>query len=127
MPRIVGVDVPNNKQIYFSLLYIHGIGKHYSKMILEKVGIEPTRKADQLTDEELTKVSQLITDEYEIEGQLRRKVVQDINRLKEIGCYRGFRHKRGLPCRGQQTQCNSRTRKGKKKTVAGKKSVKALR
>ncbi|MGE4286259.1 MAG: 30S ribosomal protein S13 [Phycisphaerae bacterium] len=127
MPRIIGVDIPNNKQVLYSLTYIHGIGKFVSAEILGKVGIEPTRLAKELTDEELTKITQLLTDEYEVEGQLRRKVLQHINRLKDINCYRGIRHKRGLPCRGQQTQSNARTRKGRKKTVTGKKSVKAMR
>lgn len=127
MPRIVGVDIPNNKQVLYSLTYIHGIGMYISSEILKEIDVEPTRLAKDLTDEELTRISQLLTDKYEVEGQLRRKLVQDISRLKDINCYRGLRHKRSLPCRGQQTQSNARTRKGRKKTVAGKKSVKAMR
>ena len=127
MPRIVGVDVPNNKQMLYALTYIHGIGKFYSAKILEEVGIPHDMKAAELNEDQVSQIAQIITAKYPVEGQLRRQVIMDINRLKEIGSYRGLRHRRGLPCRGQQTQTNARTRKGRKKTVAGKKSVKGMR
>lgn len=127
MPRIVGVDVPNNKKVLYALTYIHGIGKHVSSEILKKADIDENVKAHTLTEDDVSKLAQIITNEYVVEGQLRRQVLQDINRLKDIVCYRGMRHRRGLPARGQQTQSNARTRKGRKKTVAGKKSVKAMR
>ena len=127
MPRIVGVDVPNNKQTWIALTYIHGIGRHTAQVILDQVGVDGTVKAGKLTEDEVSKIAQIITEEYSVEGQLRRQVSQDIVRLKDIACYRGMRHRRGLPVRGQQTQSNARTRKGRKKTVAGKKGVKELR
>ena len=127
MPRIVGVDVPNNKPTWIALTYIHGIGRHRSRLILEEASVEGSLRASKLTEEEVTKIAQIITRDYPVEGQVRRQVSQDIVRLKDIVCYRGIRHRRGLPVRGQQTQSNARTRKGKKKTVAGKKGVKELR
>jgi small subunit ribosomal protein S13 len=127
MPRIIGIDIPNNKQVYFALTYIQGIGKHFSAQILEKAEVEPTTKAGDLTEDQVSRIAQIITNEYVVDGQYRRQISQSINRLKEIACYRGLRHRRGLPVRGQNTQSNARTRKGRKKTVAGKKSVKALR
>ena len=127
MPRIVGVDVPNNKQTWIALTYIHGIGRHTAQLILKEAAIDGTVRAGKLTEEEVTKIAQIITRDYPVEGQLRRQISQDIIRLKDIACYRGIRHRRGLPVRGQQTQSNARTRKGKKKTVAGKKGVKELR
>jgi small subunit ribosomal protein S13 len=127
MPRIVGVDVPNNKQTWIALTYIHGVGVHTSKKILTEAGIEETVRAGKLTEDEVSRISQIIDRDYEVEGPLRRRVSQNIVRLKDIACYRGMRHRRGLPVRGQQTQSNARTRKGKKKTVAGKKGVKELR
>ncbi len=127
MPRIVGIDVPNNKQVWCSLTYIHGIGRHCARQICEKVGIDPLAKANSLSEDEISRIAGLITNEYIVEGQLRRQTSQNIARLRDIGCYRGLRHRRGLPVRGQQTQSNARTRKGKKKTVAGKKGVKELR
>lgn len=127
MPRIVGVDVPNDKPVYFALTYIHGIGRHTSGKILEEIGIEETLRAGKLTEDEVQKIAQIIQRDLMVEGQLRRKVSQDIVRLRDIACYRGLRHRRGMPVRGQQTQSNARTRKGKKKTVQGKKGVKELR
>lgn len=127
MPRIVGVDVPNNKPTWIALTYIHGIGRHTAQTILQEASVDGSLRAGKLTEEEVTKIAQIITRDYSVEGQLRRQVSQDIVRLKDIGCYRGIRHRRGLPVRGQQTQSNARTRKGKKKTVAGKKGVKELR
>lgn len=127
MPRIVGVDVPNDKPVFFALTYIHGIGRHQSGKILKEIGIDDTLRAGKLTEDEVQKIAQIIGRDLIVEGQLRRKVSQDIVRLRDIGCYRGLRHRRGLPVRGQQTQSNARTRKGKKKTVQGKKGVKELR
>lgn len=127
MPRIVGVDVPNDKQVLYALTYIHGIGKFVSGKILNEIGIDLTMKAGKLTEGEVAQIAQIIDRDYLVEGQLRRQVSQNITRLKDIACYRGLRHRRGLPVRGQQTQSNARTRKGKKKTVAGKRGVKELR
>ena len=127
MPRIVGVDVPNNKPVWVALTYIHGIGKCTADTILKEVGIDRTAKAGKLTEDEVSRITQVIDRECIVEGQLRRQVSQNIARLRDITCYRGIRHRRGLPVRGQQTRSNARTRKGKKKTVAGKKGVKELR
>ncbi len=127
MPRIVGVDVPNNKPVWIALTYIHGIGKRTADMVLKEAGIEKTVKAGKLTEDEVSRITQIIDRECIVEGQLRRQISQNIARLRDITCYRGIRHRRGLPVRGQQTRSNARTRKGKKKTVAGKKGVKELR
>ncbi len=127
MPRIVGVDVPNNKPAWIALTYIHGIGVYTAKRILEEAGVDGAVRAGKLTEDEVSRITQIIDRDYEVEGALRRRVSQNIARLKDIACYRGIRHRRGLPVRGQQTQSNARTRKGKKKTVAGKKGVKELR
>ncbi len=127
MPRIVGVDVPNDKPAWISLSYIHGVGKYLARRILEEAKVNPQIRAGKLTEDEVSRITQIIDRDLVVEGQLRRQVSQDIARLRDIGCYRGIRHKRGLPVRGQQTQSNARTRKGKRKTVAGKKSVKEIR
>ncbi|HOM61064.1 MAG TPA: 30S ribosomal protein S13 [Anaerohalosphaeraceae bacterium] len=127
MPRIIGVDVPHNKPAWIALSYIHGIGRYSACKILQEAKVNPQVRAGQLTEDEISRITQIIDRDYLVEGQLRRKVSQDIARLKEIGCYRGVRHRRGLPVRGQQTQSNARTRKGRRKTVAGKKSVKEMR
>jgi len=127
MPRIKGVDVPNNKPIWIALTYIHGIGRRTADMILKEGKIDGTVKAGKLTEDEVSRLGQIIDREYVVEGQLRRQVSQNIARLRDIACYKGMRHRRGLPVRGQQTQSNARTRKGKKKTVAGKKGVKEMR
>jgi len=127
MPRIVGVDIPDNKVTYVALQYIHGIGKHTSLQLCESLGLDPMRRARDLTDEELARLAGQIEQDCVVEGNLRRQTQQNISRLKEIACYRGMRHRRGLPVRGQRTQTNARTRKGPKRTVAGKKSVKQLR
>ena len=127
MPRIVGVDVPNNKPAWIALTYIHGVGVHRSKKILAEIGVDVALRAGKLSEDEVSRIGQIIDRDYEVEGTLRRRVSQNIIRLKDIACYRGIRHRRGLPVRGQQTQSNARTRKGKKKTVAGKKGVKELR
>ncbi len=127
MPRIVGVDVPNNKPLWIALTYVHGIGRHYAELILKEAKIDGTIKAGKLNEDEVSRIAQIITRDYVVEGQLRRRVSQNIARLRDIACYRGIRHRRGMPVRGQQTQSNARTRKGKKKTVAGKKGVKEMR
>ena len=127
MPRIVGVDIPNDKSIWIALTYIVGIGKRTSERILKEAGIEKSTKAGKLTEDELSNITQVIDRNYIVEGQLRRQVSQNIARLRDIVCYRGIRHRRGLPVRGQCTQSNARTRKGPRKTVAGKKGVKEKR
>ena len=127
MPRIVGNDIPDRKQIWVALTYVPGVGKYSAGQILKEAKIEPSVKAGQLTEDELSRITQIIDRSYMIGGQLRRQVAQHISRLKEINCYRGLRHKRGLPVRGQCTQSNARTRKGPRKTVAGKKGVKEAR
>jgi len=124
MPRIVGVDIPDKKAIRYALRYIHGIGPKFADEIIEKLGLDPTTKAMDLTESEVASISQLLDSEYLVEGGLRRQVQQNIQRLRDIKAYRGDRHRRGLPIRGQRTKCNARTRKGRKKTVAGKKGVK---
>jgi len=124
MPRIVGVDIPNDKSIWISLTYINGIGQYTSEQILKEAGIEKSTKAGKLTEDDLSRITQIIDRNYIVGGQLRRQVTQNIARLRDINCYRGIRHRRGLPVRGQFTQSNARTRKGPIKTVAGKKSVK---
>lgn len=126
MPRIIGVDVPNDKPSWIALTYIHGIGYCVAKKILNEAQIDITVRAGKLNEDEVSRISQIIDRDYEVEGQLRRRVSQNISRLKDIACYRGIRHRRGLPVRGQQTQSNARTRKGKRKTVAGKKGVKEI-
>ncbi|MCH2151228.1 MAG: 30S ribosomal protein S13 [Planctomycetota bacterium] len=123
MPRIAGVDIPDRKKILFSLQYVHGIGPKVAADILSRTGIDPDRRANELTDDEVTNIASLIDDELVVEGALRRQVAQSIQRLREINCWRGDRHKKGLPVRGQSSKTNARTRKGKKKTVAGKKAV----
>ena len=126
MPRISGVDIPADKQIGISLTYIKGIGHTLASGLLKKVGIGHTVKARDLTEEELSRIASTLEDEYVIEGRLRREVQQNITRLKEINSYRGMRHKKGLPVRGQRNKTNSRTRKGPRKVVATKKSVKQM-
>lgn len=126
MPRISGVDIPADKQIGISLTYIKGIGRTLAGNLLNKVGIGHTVKARDLTEEELSRIASTLEDEYVIEGRLRREIQQNITRLKEINSYRGTRHKKGLPVRGQRTKTNSRTRKGPRKVVATKKSVKQM-
>jgi small subunit ribosomal protein S13 len=127
MPRIVGVDIPNEKSIWISLTSINGIGRYTSELILKEAGIEKSTKAGKLSEDELSRITQIIDRNYIVGGQLRRQVAQNIARLRDIGCYRGIRHRRGLPVRGQCTQSNARTRKGPRKTVAGKKGVKEKR
>jgi len=127
MPRIVGVDIPDNKSIWIALTYIYGIGRYTSEQILKEARIDKTTKAEKLTEDELSRITQIIDRNYIVGGQLRRQITQNIMRLRDIACYRGLRHRRGLPVRGQQTQSNARTRKGPRKTVAGKKGVKEKR
>jgi small subunit ribosomal protein S13 len=127
VPRLAGVDIPNDKIVKVALRYIHGVGETTADEVVEKAGIEPTKRARDLTDDELSRLANVLDKGYVIEGQLRRQVAQNVQRLKKIGCYRGLRHIRGLPVRGQRTRTNARTRKGRKKTVAGKKSVKGMR
>lgn len=127
MPRISGIDIPVNKRIEYSLRYIHGVGPKISLDILKEAEIDPAVKAKDLTEEEVTRIAGIIDRNYTVEGQLRRTVQSNIARLKDIRCYRGVRHRQHLPVRGQRTRTNARTRKGPKKTVAGKKSVKEMK
>lgn len=121
MARIAGIDLPRNKRISISLTYIYGVGQTRAHEICEKAGIEEATKTDHLSESEVIKIREVIEREYKVEGDLRREVNQNIKMLMDIGCYRGLRHRRGLPVRGQRTHTNARTRKGPKKTVAGKK------
>ncbi|MCC8166602.1 MAG: 30S ribosomal protein S13 [Planctomycetes bacterium] len=127
MPRILGVDIPNEKLVEIALTYLYGVGNTTAKKIVAELGIDPKTRAKNLTEEEIGQIASLLDKSYVVEGQLRRQVAQNLQRLKKIGCYWGIRHGRGLPVRGQRTRTNARTRKGKKKTVAVKKSVKAMR
>lgn len=119
MARIAGVDIPRNKQVEVSLTYIYGIGRSRSREILDKAGVDPMTRVRDLEDSEVARLRELIDGDYIVEGDLRREVAMNIKRLTEIGSYRGHRHRRGLPVRGQRTRTNARTRKGPKKTVAG--------
>jgi small subunit ribosomal protein S13 len=123
MARIAGVDLPRHKRGVISLTYIYGIGPSFAKSILEEAGISEDLKTEEWSDENIKAISRILADEYKTEGQLRSEVQLNIKRLMDIGCYRGLRHRKGLPLRGQRTRTNARTRKGKRKTVAGKKKV----
>jgi small subunit ribosomal protein S13 len=123
--RIAGVDLPKKKRAEIGLTYIHGIGHTTSRAILAKAGVDVNKKVNDLTDDEVQRIRGIITAEYKVEGALRSEVQMNIKRLMDIGCYRGIRHRRGLPARGQRTRTNARTRKGRRKTVAGKKKVAA--
>ena len=125
MARIAGVDIPRDKQIWISLTYIYGIGTTTSRKILSRTTIQPDRRVRDLSEEEVTRLREIIDREYRTEGDLRREVNLNVKRLMEIGCYRGVRHRRGLPVHGQRTRTNARTRKGPKKTVAGRKKAAA--
>ncbi|HYC78407.1 MAG TPA: 30S ribosomal protein S13 [Planctomycetota bacterium] len=127
MPRLVGVDIPNDKALRISLRYIFGVGPKLAMDICSELGLDPNVDAGKVSDEDIARVANLLDRKYLVEGQLRRQIAQNIGRLKAIRCYRGMRHIRGLPVRGQHTQSNARTRKGPRKTVAGKKSVKAMK
>ena len=121
MARIAGVDLPRDKRVEIGLTYIYGIGRVSATKIIEKAKVNPDTRVRDLTDEEVKKLSEIIDADYMVEGDLRRDVALNIKRLQEIGCYRGIRHRRGLPCRGQKTKTNARTCKGPKRTVANKK------
>ena len=121
MARIAGVDLPNEKRVEYGLTYVYGIGVKSSNKILAEAGINPDTRVKDLTEDELSKIREIIDRDYTVEGDLRRQIALDIKRLIEIGCYRGLRHRRGLPVRGQKTKTNARTRKGPKRTVANKK------
>ncbi|MEM1071643.1 MAG: 30S ribosomal protein S13 [Planctomycetota bacterium] len=124
MPRIAGVDIPDNKKVYYALQYIHGIGPKFAADIIAEAQINPDMRARELDDLQVASINSIIDGGFIVEGALRRQVGQNIQRLREIRSYRGDRHRRGLPVRGQRTKCNARTRKGRKKTVAGKKGIK---
>ena len=127
MPRIAGVDIPDNKKVRYALRYIYGVGPKFADDVLAEARVDPEKRARDLSDQEVSQVTAVIDANYIVEGALRRQVQQNIQRLRDIRCYRGERHRKGLPVHGQRTRCNARTRKGKKKTVAGKKSVKEMR
>ena len=117
MPRVLGIDIPGRKRVEYALRYIYGVGPARASELVEKADIDASKKADDLTDEEITRLAGLLQSQYVVEGDLRREVQQNIRRLNSINCYRGLRHRRGLPVRGQRTSTNARTRKGPKKTV----------
>jgi small subunit ribosomal protein S13 len=121
MPRVIGIDIPGNKRLVISLTYIYGIGRALAEEIVKKTSLNPDMRAHNLTEDDISKLNAVLQADYIVEGDLRRQVQNNIKRLISIGAYRGLRHKLGLPTRGQRTRSNSRTRKGKKKTVAGKK------
>jgi small subunit ribosomal protein S13 len=121
LARIAGIDLPRNKRIEVALTYIFGVGRSLSQDVLQKAGVDPNTRTDDLTDAEVGKIREVIDGGYQVEGDLRRVVTTNIKRLMDLGCYRGLRHRRGLPVRGQKTKTNARTRKGPRKTVAGKK------
>jgi len=123
MARISGVDVPREKRVLISLTYIHGIGRTSAANVCEAVGVDPTTRVRDLTDDEVISIRTFIDQQFKVEGDLRREVSQNIKRKMDIGCYQGLRHRRGLPVRGQRTHTNARTRKGPRKTVANKKQV----
>jgi small subunit ribosomal protein S13 len=121
LARIAGIDLPRNKRIEVALTYIYGVGRSTSQQILSKAGVDFNTRSDNLTEDEVAKIRKVIDSECKVEGDLRRDVTMNIKRLMDLGCYRGLRHRRGLPVRGQKTKTNARTRKGPRKTVAGKK------
>lgn len=123
MARIAGVDLPKNKRGVIGLTYIYGIGKTTAIEILKKASVDPEKRVHTWSDDEVVRIRRIISDEYKVEGALKSEVTLNIKRLMDIGCYRGLRHRRGLPLRGQRTRTNARTRKGKRKTVAGKKKA----
>lgn len=127
MPRLLGVDIPNDRPTVVSLTYLYGVGPKTARDLCHEAGVDPQLKARDLQEDELGRIASLLDRDHAVEGQLRRQLAQNIARLRDIGCYRGIRHRRGLPVRGQRTRTNARTRKGPKKTVAGKKGVKDLR
>ena len=127
MPRIMGVDLPSDKPTHISLRYLYGVGPTLSLRLCEQARLDPQRKARELSDDEISRLTTILDREYSVEGSLRRTVQQNIARLRDINCYRGVRHRKGLPVRGQRSKTNARTRKGPRKTVAGKKGVKEMR
>lgn len=127
MPRLLGVDIPNDRKAVVSLTYLYGVGPRTARDLCHKAAVDEDKRARDLTDEEISRISMILERDYVVEGPLRRQVQQNINRLRDIKSYRGIRHRLGLPVRGQRTKTNARTRKGPKKTVAGKKGVKDLR
>ena len=127
MPRLLGVDIPNDKPTVISLRYLYGVGDQVARELCHKAGIDPSKHARELHEEEISRLTALLERDYTVEGPLRRLLAQNISRLKDVKSYRGMRHRLGLPVRGQRTKTNARTRKGPKKTVAGKKGVKDLK
>ena len=127
MPRLLGVDIPNDKPAVISLTYLYGVGPKTARELCHKAGIQPEMKAREMAEDELGRLAALLERDYVVEGPLRRQIQQNVTRLRDIKCYRGLRHRHGLPVRGQRTRTNARTRKGPRKTVAGKKGVKDLR
>ena len=127
MPRVMGVDIPNDKPAAISLTYLYGVGHKTARELCNKAGIEAMKPARELAEDEIGRITALLERDYVVEGPLRRQLQQSINRLRDVKCYRGLRHRVGLPVRGQRTRTNARTRKGPRKTVAGKKGVKDLR
>jgi len=123
LARIAGVNIPTNKRVLIALTYIHGIGRTKAQEIIDKVGIGEAKRVNQLSDDEVLRIREVIDREYHVEGDLRREVAINIKRLMDLGCYRGLRHRRGLPVHGQRTHTNARTRKGPAKPIAGKKKV----
>jgi small subunit ribosomal protein S13 len=121
LARIAGIDLPRNKRIEVALTYIYGVGRSASREILSKAGVDYNTRSDNLTEDEVAKIRKVIDSDCKVEGDLRREVTMNVKRLMDLGCYRGLRHRRGLPVRGQKTKTNARTRKGPRKTVAGKK------
>lgn len=127
MPRLIGVDIPPQKRLEIALTYVYGIGRETAQKICDATGLDRGMRSRELSEDQIAMLATYIQKTYAVEGQLRRQIASNINRLREIGSYRGMRHRRGLPVRGQRTRTNSRTRKGPRKTVAGKKSVKGMK
>ena len=123
MARIAGVNIPTAKRVVIALTYIHGIGRTSARKICEVIGIPPERRVNELTEQEIVRIREAIDQDFQVEGDLRREVAMNVKRLMDLGCYRGLRHRRGLPVRGQRTHTNARTRKGPAKAIAGKKKV----
>jgi small subunit ribosomal protein S13 len=127
MPRLIGVDIPGDKRTVVALTYIYGVGPTSARRVCVDLKLDPSRRARELSDEELGALGSYLEEHLPVEGTLRRQITANVTRLRDIGCYRGLRHRRGLPVRGQRTRTNARTRKGPKKTVANKKSIKAMK
>ncbi len=127
MARVIGVDIPNDKRLEIALTYLYGVGRHTAMKVCKDLELDPGMRPRDLNEEQLTEIANHLQKEYLVEGELRRTLAQNVSRLRDIGCYRGLRHRRSMPVRGQRTRTNARTRKGPKKTVAGKKSVKGMK